>query len=190
MTNPIVHLESTLAEAHRLMGQAADPSMPTPCNEFDVGGLLDHMATWIAVFGCAVNDETLDFDPEAFHLDSGWADHFRGSADHVLAGLRTHGWDRPMTMTSDPIPGSIVVDMLSMEYIGHGLDLAHALRVGHRFTTEQAETALAASERLIQEQYRGTGPGQFHPIVETAPDADAVDRFVAFLGRDPEWAPA
>jgi hypothetical protein len=30
----------------------------------------------------------------------------------------------------------------------------------------------------------------FGPEVHVAPDAPALDRFVAFTGRDPQWKPA
>ena len=31
--------------------------------------------------------------------------------------------------------------------------------------------------------------GQYGPKVEAPADADATDRLVAFIGRDPAWAP-
>ncbi|MDH4118607.1 MAG: TIGR03086 family metal-binding protein [Acidimicrobiia bacterium] len=187
MTTTIDHIEAELTEAHRLMALVRDTALRTPCADFTVGELLDHMACWIAVFDRAANERALDFDPEGFHLESGWAEAFAISAEGLVSGLRTRGIDRPMTMTSDPVPGAVIIDMLAMEYIGHGLDLAAALGVDHRFTAEQAELALAASTRLISPEYRGTAPGQFHPIVPVAENATIFDRFAAFLGRDPAW---
>jgi uncharacterized protein (TIGR03086 family) len=189
MTDRIQLLEEMLTEAHRLIGGVSPDQLtkPTPCADFDVAALLDHMTTWITVFDRTANQERLDFDPEHFHLESGWAEHFAKAAEGVISGLRSGGVERPMVMTADPIPGFIVLDMLSMEYIGHGIDLARATGQHNSFTDEQARLALEASQRLIQPEYRGTGPDQFHPIVETAADADNIDRFVAFLGRDPKW---
>lgn len=182
-------LEAMLTEAQSLIdGVSANQlGAPTPCTGFDVRGLLNHMCTWISVFDLSVNERPVDFDPETYALESGWAEVFAEAAEGVVSGLRTKGFDRPMTMTADPIPGSMVLDMLSMEYIGHGLDLAKATQQGHGFTEEQASVALAASERLIQPEYRGTEPGQFHPVTDVCPGADAIDRFFGFIGRDSAW---
>ncbi|MGF1668613.1 MAG: TIGR03086 family metal-binding protein [Acidimicrobiia bacterium] len=191
MTDPIELIDAMLTEAHRLIEGVAPGQLgsPTPCGDFDVRALLDHMCTWATVFDGTANDRLLDFDPEAFTLEVGWAECFAKAASGIVTGLRQHGYDRPMVMTSDPLPGFIVVDMLSMEYIGHGLDIAASTGQSHRFTAEQAEAALSASERLIQPDYRGLGEGQFHPIVEVGPDAGPFQRFVGFLGRDPGWSP-
>jgi uncharacterized protein (TIGR03086 family) len=187
MTDGITLLEEMLTEAHRLINgvQSDQLDLPTPCAEFDVRALLNHMCTWIQVFDRAVNERALDIDTETFTLESGWADVFAAAASGVLTGLRANGYDRPMTMTRNPIPGSMVLDMLTMEYIGHGLDLARATGRPHRFTEEQATEALAAAERMIQPQYRGTEPGQFHPVVAIGQDAGRIEQFIAFLGRDP-----
>ncbi len=192
MTDPIELIDAMLTEAHRLIEGVAPEhlSSATPCDSFDVRGILDHMCTWVAVFDGTANNRALDFDPESFALDAGWSEWFAKAASGMVAGLRQHGYDRPMVMTSDPLPGFVVIDMLSMEYIGHGLDIAVSTGQVHRFTVEQAEAALAASERLIQPEYRGLGEGQFHPVVAVAPNASAFDRFVGFLGRDPGWSPA
>ncbi len=189
MTDRIDLLDEMLTEAHRLMDGLAPGQLDnkTACTDFDVHALLDHIACWIQVFDRSVNERPLDFDPATFTLKAGWSDVFATAASGVLAGLRAGGYDRPMTMTADPIPGTMVLDMLSMEYIGHGLDLATATGQSHRFTGEQATDALAAARRMIQPQYRGFDPGQFHPAVEVAPDASPIVRFYAFLGRDPAW---
>jgi uncharacterized protein (TIGR03086 family) len=191
MTDPIELIDAMLTEAHRLIEGVAPGQLglPTPCASFDVRALLDHMCTWATVFDGTANNRPLDFDPETFSLEAGWSECFGEAASGIVTGLRQHGHDRPMVMTSDPLPGFIVVDMLSMEYIGHGLDIAASTGQAHRFTAEQADAALSASQRLIQPDYRGLGEGQFHPIVEVDDTADPFDRFVGFLGRDPGWSP-
>jgi len=190
MANRIDLLEEMLTEAHRLISAVQTDQLDrrTPCSDFDVRALLDHMSCWIQVFDRSVNEQPLDFDHSSFSLPSGWAEVFATAASGGITGLRNRGYDRPMTMTADPIPGSMVLDMLTMEYIGHGLDLALATGQMHRFTEAQASQALTAGQRLIQPQYRGLGPGQFHPVVEVNPERGAVAVFYGFIGRDPAWA--
>jgi uncharacterized protein (TIGR03086 family) len=191
MKDSIDLLTEMLAEAHTLIEGVSPDQLddPTPCSDFDVRGLLNHMTSWVTVFDGTVNERPLDFDPEAFSLTSGWADQFAVASRGITTGLREKGVDRPMVMTTDPIPGSVVLDMLLMEYIGHGLDLAMATSQSDGFTEEQAVTARSAAERMISPEYRGHGPGQFHPVVEVGADASEVERYVGFIGRDPAWKP-
>ncbi len=157
----------------------------TPCGEFDVGGVLNHIAVWVQVFESAVNDAPLPFDPMTHTATTDWADTFASSSARIIDGLRTKGFDRPMTMTSSPLPGEFVVNMLLMEYIGHGWDLCRATGHASPYSDHEAAAALTASQAILQPQYRGTG--MFEAEVIVPDNAAPMDRFVAFLGRDPGW---
>ncbi len=160
---------------------------PTPCGEFTVEDLLEHMALWVQVFDAAVNGTVPGFDPSDHRVGDRWAETFERSARSIVDGLEQRGHERPMTMTSDPIPGEFVLNMMLMEYIGHGWDLARAIGVDVPYDDHQAEVALVAARAIIEPQYRGTG--MFDAEVDPGPDAGPIDRFVAFLGRDPRWVP-
>jgi uncharacterized protein (TIGR03086 family) len=157
----------------------------TPCGEFDVAGVLNHIAVWVQVFDSSVNEAPLAFDPMTYTVTTGWADTFAASSARIIDGLRTNGFDRPMTMTSSPLPGEFVVNMLLMEYIGHGWDLCRATGQASPYSDHEAGVALAASQAILQPQYRGTG--MFEAEVSVPEDAAPMDRLVAFLGRDPGW---
>ncbi len=189
MTESIDLLESMFAKTHRLMLETTADELDnvTPCPEFTVRDLFNHMCAWIRVFDGAVNERPLDFDPTTFTLESEWETPFSVSAKSIVSGLRERGVDRPMTMTTDPMPGSFIFDMLMMEYIGHGLDISAATKRTHTFSEAEAKAALDAAARILQPQYRGNADGMFHTIVEVPSDASAVDRFIGFLGRDPSW---
>ncbi len=169
---------------------ALDPAhgaLPTPCAEMTVEDLAEHLAVWIQVFAAAVNDTGVDGDPADHRVGEDRAAVFAKAAAETLDGLRRNGVDRMMTMTSDPIPGELVLNMLLMEYVGHGWDLAQATGTPVPYDAEQAEVALAAAQAIIQPEYRG--PHLFDAEVDPGPDATAIDRFVGFLGRDPQWSP-
>ncbi|MEM9132406.1 MAG: TIGR03086 family metal-binding protein [Actinomycetota bacterium] len=166
----------------------ADGSRPTPCAEMTVEDLGEHLATWIQVFAGAANDTTIDFDPTDHRVGEDRAAVFAKAAAHTVDGLRRNGVDRMMTMTADPLPGELVINMLLMEYVGHGWDLARATATPVPYDEAQAEAALAAAQAIIQPEYRG--PELFDTEVDPGPAASAMDRFVGFIGRDPAWAPA
>jgi uncharacterized protein (TIGR03086 family) len=158
---------------------------PTPCGDFDVAAVLNHVAVWVQVFDAAVNDAPLPFDPMTHTVTTDWADMFASSSAHIIDGLRTKGFDRPMTMTSSPLPGEFVVNMLLMEYIGHGWDMCRATGQASPYSDHEATVGLTAAQAILQPQYRGTG--MFEAEVIVPDDAAPMDRFVAFLGRDPHW---
>jgi uncharacterized protein (TIGR03086 family) len=162
---------------------------PTPCTRFTVGDLLDHLVGWAHVFEAATNELDVSRDPTTYEVDTHRGDAFRRAGHAAVAGLREGGVDRDMVMTTNPIPGTMVRDMMTMEYPGHGWDLAVATEQAYPFTDEEVEAAHRAAERMIQPPFRGQEEGQFRPVVDTPAGASSVARYVAFLGRDPFWAP-
>lgn len=189
-TNPVTTLSSMLDKTVRLLEGIGEHQLelPTPCAEYDVDRLLDHLAIWVQVFDAAVNDRELAFDPTTHRVAGDRTGTFRRSAQSIVDGLERNGWERPMTMTADPIPGQLVLDMLLMEYVGHGWDVARATGQAVPFDDGEATTALDAARTIVAPEYRG--PGMFDTEVPVAGDAPAVDRFIAFTGRDPAWSPA
>jgi uncharacterized protein (TIGR03086 family) len=164
-------------------------ALPTPCTEYRVGDLFDHLVGWAGIFEAATHQTDAVRDPEAHLVDEDHGAALRQFGHSAVAGLRAKGLERQLVMVSNPIPASMVLDMMTMEYPGHGWDLAVATGRRYPFSVPMVEAAQAAAERMIQPQYRGHEAGQFRPVVVTAVDAPPVERFVAFLGRDPRWGP-
>ncbi len=164
-----------------------DPSLldrPTPCAGYTVGALADHVGGWVRVFERAVNDQPQEPDPEGWRGEGHWAESFRASTATILDGLRERGADRPMVMVADPMPGTMILDMMRMEYVGHGWDLAVATGREPAYPDEAVAMASDAAHRMIQPEHRGPD-SFFGPVVEVHADAAPVDRYVGFLGRDP-----
>jgi len=190
MNETLTTLGSMLNRTSRLIA-AVHPSAlaaPTPCPDFDVERLLEHMTTWVQVFDATVNDRPLPFDPGTYVVGGDYAGVFTTAADGILEGLWASGWERMMTMTGSPIPGELVLNMLLMEYVGHGWDLARAIGAPVPYTDGEALVALAAAQAIIAPEYRGTG--MFEAEVPVPVDAPALDRAMAFVGRDPAWSAA
>lgn len=177
-------LESIVVECGALMRAAerTDLSAPTPCSEYDLRALLEHVAVWVQVFDAAVNDRSVGFDPNEERIGSGWSDTYDRAARAIVEGLRDRGIDRTMTLTSTPLPGEFVLKMMISEYVGHGWDLASAIGVRQPFTDAQIEGALAAIRSILEPQHRGVMFGDEVAVPDGAP---LIDRFVGFIGRDP-----
>lgn len=190
MDERLATLETILDKTIGVMTSTGDAQhpLPTPCSELNVEHLLEHMAVWAKVFDAAVNDNPVGFDPETHQVGPQRSAVFAQAARSIVASLRQRGWDRVMTMTSSPVPGEVVVNMLLIEYLGHGWDLARAIGTEPSYTDHEAEVALEAGQAILKPQYRDAG--MFNHEVDPGEAATPLDKLVAFLGRSPGWAPA
>jgi uncharacterized protein (TIGR03086 family) len=87
-----------------------------------------------------------------------------------------------MTAQSQDLP----VGFLIMEFLTHGWDLATAIGRPFSYSDEAAELALKTGRQMLKPNYRGPGK-EFGQEVPISDSAGAVDRLVAFLGRNPVW---
>jgi uncharacterized protein (TIGR03086 family) len=160
-------------------------SLPTPCTEYDVEALLDHIVGWVQVFEAGSEGRTYEGDPTAFHVGDDPAAQFRSSATNLVASWREHGVDREVAISSGAeMPGAMVFNMTVMEYLAHGWDLATATGQPVPYTEDEAAEVLARARVTLPPEYQGAGQA-FGAVVEVDDDAPAVDRFVGFLGRHP-----
>jgi uncharacterized protein (TIGR03086 family) len=157
----------------------------TPCPEFDVEALMNHIVGWIQVFDAGCNGRVFAGDPATYRCGPDAAHAFRASAASLIAGWEEHGLDRPVRVTSGEMPGEMVFNMTVMEYFGHGWDLAVATGQPIPYTEQEAIETLARAEATLPAEYRGDSM-PFGPIIPVNPDASSVDKLVAFLGRNPE----
>lgn len=169
-------LESVLTKTEALIAEVGPEQhlLRTPCPDLDVQGLVDHLVGWAREFARRLHGEESDEDPTAYRSADPPAE-FEQAARRIRAGVRAS--DSPAVP-----PG-----LLLMELITHGWDLATATGEPVTYSDAEAEAALAAGRRLLKPEYRG---GSFGPEVEPPDDATAVERLVAFLGRDPRWSAA
>jgi uncharacterized protein (TIGR03086 family) len=166
-------------------GVTADQlGLPTPCDEYDVEALRNHLVGWLLVFAAGSQERRHEGDPTAYVCGADPAGEFRAAAADLVAGWRTHGFDREVRVVGGKSPAESVFNMALMEYMAHGWDLAVATGQPVPFTEQEAAQTLARAEATLPPQYRGEGM-PFGDIVPVAEDAPAVSRFAGFLGRRP-----
>jgi uncharacterized protein (TIGR03086 family) len=165
-------------------------SLPTPCPEYDVAALLDHLVEWMQRFatgaeGSAGGDGAggSEAGPEP-EVDAPPAAQFSEAADRAVAAFRGGATERPVKVAQAELPGRAVVGLMLMEYIGHGWDLAKATGQPVPYADDEAAAALAAGTGMLTDDYRGPDKA-FGRVVPVPAEASAVDRLVGFLGREP-----
>jgi uncharacterized protein (TIGR03086 family) len=164
-------------------------SRPTPCPDYDVATLIDHIVGWAQAFEAGANGRVFDGDPTQYRAGDDPAGDFRAAADGIVAAWRDHGIDRKVRAASGggEVDGRMAFDMALMEYLTHGWDLAVATDQPVPYTEAEAAAVLARAEVTLPPQYRGEGM-PFGDAVDVPDHAPAIDRLVAFLGRSPELA--
>jgi uncharacterized protein (TIGR03086 family) len=85
-------------------------------------------------------------------------------------------------------PARTAMRMHAVDFLAHGWDVARAIGVDCGLETDLCLAGLEIASGWPDSAWGQGGP--FAPRVAVAEDAPALDRLMAFLGRDPAWAPA
>jgi uncharacterized protein (TIGR03086 family) len=188
------HAEMTEAAdaAARTVAQV-DPGqfgLPTPCTDWDVRTLLNHLIVWTSyslearAHGGSVSEELTERD---FAAEPGFAAGYRAQLDRALAAWSDPAvWAGSLDVMGSATPAADVAALNLAEMVLHGWDLAVA--TGQRFQVSDAAAAAArqaveANAELFR-QYKG-----FAEPVQVPPDAPVLDQLLALSGRDPGWTP-
>jgi uncharacterized protein (TIGR03086 family) len=164
---------------------------PTPCADWDVRTLLNHLIVWTSyslesrAHGESVSQDLIDRD---FAAEAGFGAGYRAQLDRALAAWSgQEAWDRSLDIMGTPTPAADVAALNISEMILHGWDLAAATGQPYRVGDAAAAAALRAVEANAElfRQYKG-----FADAVEVPASASALDRLLAESGRDPAWKPA
>jgi uncharacterized protein (TIGR03086 family) len=168
-------------------------ALPTPCDEFDVLGVRRHLTGGLTYFEATFRDpdaERRGADPHGY---SG-PDDIEAVIPRLSATLRS-ALDAGMATAVVNVPelggafrGDTVVDMLLIEAMTHGWDMARAVGLPWQPDEETSEHALAFYRGMVKPEWRGPGMAFGHEF-PVDPDAAVLDRLVAFTGRDPNWSP-
>jgi uncharacterized protein (TIGR03086 family) len=162
-----------LDQAARLLGDVSDDRLgePTPCADWDVADLVDHLVRATANFGRTVRGQEVDWLAPTPHIGPDRVDVFRAEAADLLAAWREHG----------AAGGSVAADWQSAELAVHTYDLATALgRSTADLDPAPAERGLVFMQANREPETRGNAFGAEQPAPE---GADAYQRIAAFAGR-------
>jgi uncharacterized protein (TIGR03086 family) len=163
----------------------------TPCTEWDVRTLLNHLIVWTSYSlearanGESVGQDVIDRD---FAADPGFAADYRAQLDRALAAWAAPAtWEGSLDVMGSPTPAADVAALNISEMVLHGWDLAAATGQAYTVSEPAAAAALRAVEANAElfRQYKG-----FAEPVEVPPGASTLDRLLAESGRNPAWTPA
>ena len=160
-------------------------ALPTPCRDWDVRLLLNHIIggnyTFAEVARGGRADPTGDMED---HTRPDPGTNYIASADAALAAWAEPGaMDRKVHMSFGDIPAPAAVSIHFLDIVVHGWDLARATGQDTTIEPDLAAEALDISHGLLSPELRATGV--FGPEVPISDDNPLHDRLAAFMGRRP-----
>src|SRR5919199_6492345 len=181
-SSSVDQLAQLLAATEQLVAAVGDEqwALPTPCTEWNVRDLVNHLVRGNGLFAAILRGEP---PPAATDVlgDRPLA-AYRDSASALLDAFRQPGaLERVVTVPFGTVPGRVALHLRSTELLVHGWDLARATGQAVHFPEEMAEQELAFTRASLSQIPPGRTP--FGPPQPVAEDAPAVDRLAALLGR-------
>lgn len=182
------HMKECAAEAARVARAVRQDRLadPTPCAEFDLRTLVNHLVLYTShglehrALRTELPDELTSRD---FIADAAWPQEYAAQLDRAVAAWADPAvWDGEISGT----PASDIAAMMILEMALHGWDVAKATGQEYRVSPETGRFLLQIVEKNA-EMYR-----QYGGFADPAPmdeDTSSFDRALAASGRDLRWQP-
>ena len=159
---------------------------PTPCADWDVRGVMNHVVFVNLMLARAARGEPLPSDhssmPDVLGDDPAAA--YRASAEGILSAFSDQeALERTVTAPCGELPGIVFVGHAFTHNLVHGWDLAKAIGHDTRLDPLLVHAAQQLWQELLTDEIR---PPQSFDSKKTVPDtASEQDKLMAFLGRQP-----
>ena len=173
--SPVDLLARALGQAESLIANLTpdEASLPTPCTEWDLSTLVNHVIRDTQQFtkmaaGAKWEPGEITLGPDQ------WLSAFTLGSGQLLAAWREQG--------ASDAAGTNRISQQIAEFSVHGWDIARATGHTGELDAEVAAFGLNWAKQALKPEYRGTA---FGPEVEVSSDAPEVDQLAAFFGRRP-----
>jgi uncharacterized protein (TIGR03086 family) len=177
-----VALNLILDEYSRLLAgvSPAQWTAPTPCENWDVRALVNHVAMGQLVYAAALHGQERP-DVTADYLGGDPIGSFQSSSEILLPAFDLDGvMSKTISVPFGEIPGIGAMHLRAIEGLVHGWDLAQATGQSIDLPEEIIGTELVFAQNAI-----GAVPreGRFADEQPVAADAPALQQLAALLGR-------
>jgi uncharacterized protein (TIGR03086 family) len=169
-------------------------NLPTPCPDYTVGDLLDHIDTLSVAFVEAANKTrdagTVPAPGSSARLGGDWRTRIPAQLATMAEAWRDpEAWTGMTVIGGGDTPGEVCGLIGLDELIVHGWDVARA--TDQKFACD--DVSLEACRNVLS-MFAVPGkvvdPGApFGTVVDVPEDAPLLDRVLGLSGRDPGWSP-
>jgi uncharacterized protein (TIGR03086 family) len=157
--------------------RADDLHRPTPCDEWDLQALAEHLIDTISRLGTAAGIHVPA--PGTASIDQ----RITQVTQPILAQWRRRGLTGDVMFSGRTLPSHLALGILSLELVVHGWDFAITLNRPLPVSDAHAAHVLGLARQTLTTESRATAG--FDPPVTTPDHAGALERLIAFAGRDP-----
>jgi uncharacterized protein (TIGR03086 family) len=161
-------------------------SLPTPCTEWDVRALVNHLVyenLWTVPLmeGRTIEDVGDRYEGDLLG-DNPQAAYDAAAAPALEAVQQDGAMERTVHLSFGDFPGREYALQLFADHLVHAWDLARAIGADERLDPELVD-ACAGWFAAMEEAYRGAGAVGPRPEIAGDADADAQTRLLAMFGR-------
>jgi uncharacterized protein (TIGR03086 family) len=189
MSDPVALMRQALKEFGARVDRVGEDqwAAPTPCSEWTVGELVDHVtdeSLWVAPL---LEGHSLDTAAGIVEGAKAGARGDRAALWSIAATDAIRAWGEPgalersVALSRGPTPVSDYLDEMLMDATVHAWDLGTAIGVTDRLPDDQVAYVLAAVQAFGDLE----ATGAFGPPQPVGSDACVEDRLVALTGRVP-----
>lgn len=163
---------------------------PTPCTEFDVRALVNHLLFWGPSLEAAGRKEVVPppgAEESEVDLTAGdWRGDLLAQLDRTVQAWAPDAAWEGTTRVVGPAesPARVIGDMIVCELALHAWDLASA--TGQTLTLDEELTAYLLEEVAASAE-QGRQMGLYGPEVPVPDSAPTLHRALGLSGRDPAW---
>ncbi len=151
---------------------------PTPCADYTVRGVLEHMIGGATMFAAAFRGEAAP-EPDLRNPLQG----FGPALENLGASISAPGaLDRTVAAPFGEVPGETFARFVILDGLVHAWDMAVATGQPYDPPAELVAAADAFARGAVDPLRDGT---TFADAVEPAPDASPIERLAAYTGRRP-----
>jgi uncharacterized protein (TIGR03086 family) len=159
--------------------------LPTPCAEYTVRELTNHLFQVVINFQALAARQAVDWAEKPDYLTDGWRERFATETERLVEAWADPAAEEGVSPGMG-LPQRTVGIMVLVDLTVHAWDLARA--TGQPYDAEPATTdALDAFMHEMGDM--GQRMGAFGAPVDVPPEATPFDRVLARTGRHPSWSP-
>ncbi|HEV2780887.1 MAG TPA: TIGR03086 family metal-binding protein [Actinophytocola sp.] len=165
-------------------------ALPTPCHDWDVRTLANHLTFWTA-FRSEVAARKQTPPPgnenDVDYVTDDWPRVFERQLNKAVAAWAEPGaWEGVTGLAGGQSPAPFIGKMMIGELVVHGWDLARATGQSLTVSPELAEHVYDGVVEFAEQGREYKIFGEPVPVPESA---SVLDKALALSGRDPSWTP-
>jgi uncharacterized protein (TIGR03086 family) len=183
-------LQDACASTERFVERVtpAQYDLATPCDEWDVRALLNHLLGTLALGAALLGDTAPTANmapgelPDRDLVGDDPAKAYGAGVEALLVAAAGDALGRGHQTPLGEMPGAVLGGFTALDILVHGWDLARATSQEPSLDPDLAEQMLGFARQAISDENRAPRIG---PEITVGVDAPATDRLVAYLGRMP-----